>query len=69
MNIIFVLIPLSIVILIAAVWAFFWAIKSGQYDDMDSPAWRVVFDDDRQPPAADSRPDSPAADSDSPGTQ
>jgi cbb3-type cytochrome oxidase maturation protein len=67
MNIIFVLIPLSIVILIAAIWAFFWAIKSGQYDDMDSPAWRVVFDDDRQPPAVDSRPDR--TDNDSPDAQ
>ena len=49
MNIIFLLIPLSLVLLIAAVWAFFWAIRSGQFDDLDSPAWSVVMDDDRAP--------------------
>jgi cbb3-type cytochrome oxidase maturation protein len=52
MSIIYVLIPLGLVILVAAVWAFFWALRSGQYDDLDSPAWRIIFDDDRQPPDA-----------------
>ena len=51
-DIIFVLIPLGLVLLIAAVWAFFWAIKSGQFDDLDSPAWRILLDDDRKPPDA-----------------
>jgi cbb3-type cytochrome oxidase maturation protein len=53
MNIIFLLIPLSLLLLIAAVWAFFWAIKSGQFDDLDSPAWRILLDDDRRPPDTD----------------
>jgi cbb3-type cytochrome oxidase maturation protein len=39
-------------LLVAAVAAFFWAVGSGQFDDMDTPAWRVVMDDDRAPPAA-----------------
>ena len=55
MNIIFILIPLSIVLSIAAIWAFFWAIKSGQFDDLDSPAWRILLDDDRKPPDADKK--------------
>ena len=50
MTIIYVLIPLGIVFLLAAVAAFFWAIKSGQYDDLSTPAWRILLDDDRQPP-------------------
>ena len=50
MNIIFVLIPLGLLFLGAAVCAFFWAIKNGQYDDLETPAWRILFDDDRQPP-------------------
>ncbi|MEM7282265.1 MAG: cbb3-type cytochrome oxidase assembly protein CcoS [Pseudomonadota bacterium] len=45
MNIIFVLIPLSILFLIVAVIAFFWAIDSGQFDDLDSPAVRILDDD------------------------
>ena len=53
MNIIFILIPLGLVLLIAAVGAFFWAIRNDQFDDLDSPAWRILLDDDRQPPSTD----------------
>lgn len=53
MKIIFLLIPLSLLLLIAAVWAFFWAIRNGQFDDLDSPAWRILLDDDSRPPNAD----------------
>ena len=52
MNIIYVLIPIGLVLLALGVWAFFWATGSGQYDDLDSPAWRILMDDDRRPPAA-----------------
>jgi cbb3-type cytochrome oxidase maturation protein len=51
MNIIFLLIPLGLIILVIAVAAFFWAVRSGQYDDLESPAWRILLDDDRAPPA------------------
>ena len=51
MNIIFILIPLGLILLLLAVAAFFWAVRSGQFDDLESPAWRVVLDDDRAPPA------------------
>lgn len=50
MSILYVLIPLALVILGAAVWAFFWAVGSGQFDDMDTPAMRVLMDDDEAPP-------------------
>lgn len=46
MEILFVLIPLSLILLGIAVWAFFWAVKSGQFDDLDSPAYRILLDDD-----------------------
>jgi cbb3-type cytochrome oxidase maturation protein len=49
-NIIFVLIPLGLVLVAAAVFAFFWAIRNGQFDDLDTPAWRILQDDDRKPP-------------------
>jgi len=51
MNIIFILIPLGLIFLLAAVTVFFWAARSGQFDDMESPAWRIIMDDDRAPPA------------------
>ncbi len=55
MNILYVLIPLALLILGAAVWAFFWAVGSGQFDDLDSPAMRILLDDDTKPPQDDER--------------
>ena len=46
MNIVYVLIPVSIILVGVAVWAFFWAVGSGQYDDLDTPALRMLSDDD-----------------------
>lgn len=46
MDIIYILIPLSIFIITVAVAVLFWAIKSGQFEDLDSPAHRILFDDD-----------------------
>jgi len=51
MSILYFLIPLSLVLLGLAVWAFFWAVNSGQFDDLDSPAWRILLEDDSKPPA------------------
>lgn len=50
MTILYLLIPLSLVLLAFAIWAFFWAVNSGQFDDLDSPAWRILLEDDRKPP-------------------
>lgn len=49
MNILYLLIPLALLLLGAAVWAFFWAVGSGQFDDLDTPAMRVILDDDTKP--------------------
>jgi cbb3-type cytochrome oxidase maturation protein len=38
MNVLLVLIPLSFVLLVGAVIAFFWAVNHDQFDDMDTPA-------------------------------
>jgi cbb3-type cytochrome oxidase maturation protein len=46
MNILFALIPLAIALLAAAIWAFFWAVRSGQFDDLDTPAVRILLDDE-----------------------
>jgi cbb3-type cytochrome oxidase maturation protein len=50
MSILYVLIPLALLLLAGAVWAFFWAVGSGQFDDLDTPAMRVILDDDTRPP-------------------
>ncbi len=57
MNIVYILIPVSLVLVGLAIWAFFWAVGSGQYDDLDTPALRVLSDDDEN--EASSRDDSP----------
>ncbi|NOX69801.1 MAG: cbb3-type cytochrome oxidase assembly protein CcoS [Gammaproteobacteria bacterium] len=49
MTILYLLIPLGLLLLAVGIAAFFWAAKSGQFDDLDSPAWSVVMDDDRAP--------------------
>ena len=50
MSILYILIPLALLLLGVAVWAFFWAVGSGQFDDLDTPAVRVIMDDDGRPP-------------------
>lgn len=63
MSILYLLIPLGLLLLGAAIWAFFWAVGSGQFDDLDSPAWSVVMDDDKAPKKTSSRKDPTDADS------
>jgi cbb3-type cytochrome oxidase maturation protein len=46
MDIVFLLIPLSLVLVGGIVWAFFWAVRSGQFDDLEGPAHRILMDDD-----------------------
>jgi cbb3-type cytochrome oxidase maturation protein len=46
MDALYVMIPIAIVIVALAIRLFFWAVDSGQYDDMDGPAHSILFDDD-----------------------
>lgn len=46
MEILYFLIPLSILILIIAVGLFIWAVRSGQFEDLEGPAYRIIMDDD-----------------------
>lgn len=46
MDVIFWLIPAMIILGLAGVVLFFWAVRSGQYDDMEGPAHRILDDDD-----------------------
>ena len=50
MEILFYLIPIALLLLAVAVGIFFWAVRSGQYDDMEGPAHRILMDDDDLPP-------------------
>lgn len=46
MDIIYLLLPLSLVLVIIIVAAILWAIKSRQFDDLEGPAHRILMDDD-----------------------
>ena len=58
MSILLMLIPISMVLFGLAVAAFIWAVKRGQFDDLDTPALDILEDDDRpaQPPAPQAGP-------------
>jgi len=52
-EMIFVLLPLALLIAAVAVGFFIWAATSGQFDDLDTPPVRMLFDDEeprRSPP-------------------
>lgn len=53
MEALYLLVPLSVALVFAALWVFFQASDGGQFDDMVSPAWRILQDDDSAPPTVD----------------
>lgn len=59
MDVLVYLIPASLLLALGALAAFMWSLKSGQYDDMDGAAHRILMDDDDMP-APDPAPRDPA---------
>lgn len=49
MSAIYLLIPLAMIVLALSIWLFFWAVKRGQFDDLESPGHSILFDDDTAP--------------------
>ena len=47
MEILYLLIPISLVLVFVIGAAFFWSVRGGQYDDLEGPAHRILLDDDR----------------------
>ena len=57
MAALYILIPVAVVLVALAIWVFFWAVDSGQFDDLDGPAHSILFDDDEpQPPTSERSP-------------
>ena len=46
MNVLVYLVPLALALGFFGLAAFVWALKSGQFDDLDGAAWRAISDDD-----------------------
>jgi len=47
MEIIYLLIPISLILLGGIVWILLWAVRNGQYDDLEGPAHRILMDEDK----------------------
>lgn len=57
MEILYVLIPVSMILIVVAIGIFNWAVKSGQYDDLEGPAHSILYDDDEEMiPGPDDKP-------------
>lgn len=46
MNVLYLLVPLALIFTVFAVALFIWAVRSGQYDDLETPAVRILFEDE-----------------------
>ncbi len=52
MNSLLILVPVSLVLLGIAIGAFWWAVRQGQFDDLDTPPLDVLRDSERPAPRA-----------------
>jgi len=46
MSILYLLVPLALLLAASMVGAFFWAVRSGQFDDVTTPSLRVLMEDE-----------------------
>ncbi|MFT3847774.1 MAG: cbb3-type cytochrome oxidase assembly protein CcoS [Propionivibrio sp.] len=56
MESLYLLIPVSVVLVFLIGAIFWWSLRSGQFDDMEGPAYRVLMDDDKTPAEAEKVP-------------
>jgi cbb3-type cytochrome oxidase maturation protein len=47
-SVIFLVLPLALIVVLAAVAAFAWAARRGQFDDLETPAIRMLYDEEEQ---------------------
>ena len=50
MDQLIVLIPIALVLGLIGLGGFLWSMRSGQFDDLEGAAWRVLLDDDEDEP-------------------
>jgi len=60
MNGLLLLIPVALTLGLAGLVAFLWALQSGQFDDLDGAAGRILYDDEGDQPAPSQPPPSPS---------
>ncbi|WP_371324698.1 cbb3-type cytochrome oxidase assembly protein CcoS [Dechloromonas sp. ZY10] len=51
MESVYLLIPVSVVLVFGIALAFWWSVRSGQFDDLEGPGFKVLMDEPQLPPA------------------
>ncbi len=64
MQIVMILVPLVLIVVALGIVLFSWAVKNGQYDDLEGPAHRILYDDDKDMIPDEARTDLPTDNSD-----
>lgn len=49
MESIYLLIPISVILVFGIALAFWWSVRNGQFDDLEGPGFRILMDDDNPP--------------------
>ena len=52
MSLVSVLIPVTLLLVGCGLWAFFWAVRTGQFDELEVAAWEILIEDQDRPAAA-----------------
>lgn len=50
MSVIYIVLPLALLLAAAALAGFIWAVRRGQFDDLDTPSLRLLVDEDQEAP-------------------
>ena len=58
MSVLYIVLPLALIVVTAAVFAYLWAAKQGQFDDLETPAVRALHDDDTMDTSKSKAPDA-----------
>ncbi len=58
MQIVMILVPVMLILVALGIVLFSWAVKNGQYDDLEGPAHRILYDDDKDMIPDDAKPPS-----------
>lgn len=49
MESVFLLVPISVLLVFGIAAAFWWSVRSGQFDDLEGPGFKVLMEDDEAP--------------------
>lgn len=55
MESIYLLIPISVLLVFLIALVFWWSVKSGQFEDLEGPGFRILMDDDTPPLSGDNK--------------